>query len=98
MKKTATKILQTVIIPYVLLVILLYISFFIAEVIAHEAIVKIIAIFGTLNYPVTIILNSKSGMVMMMVMQSVTTLLLTLILSIGAIKFVGKYNQEKKQP
>lgn len=95
MQKTLIKILRTVIVPYASLAILLCISFFIAEVIAHKAIIEIIRTFSTFNYPVQIVFNSVSGMVMLVVMQSVTTLLLTLLLGIGAIKFIDKYNQDK---
>ena len=86
MKKTATKILQTVIIPYVLLVILLYISFWMTEGIVNEVIGRI---FGYAS--------GIRGM-WMEIIKSVATISLSLILGVGAIKFIDRYNQEKEQP
>ena len=83
MHKTLIKIFQTVIIPYALLVILLYISFWMTEGIVNEVISRIFRPrYGPDAYSINI-------------MKSVATLLLTLILGVGAIKFIGRYNQDK---
>jgi len=85
MKKTAIKILQTVIIPYVLLVILLYISFWVSQMIAQQVILSFFkALGGSSVHPP--------------ILATIVTISLTLILGIGAIKFIDRYNQEKEQP
>ena len=82
MKKTIIKILHAVIVPYALLLALLYISFGISSEIAGEVIGRI--------------WRSRMGYLHHLPnMESVATLILTLILGIGAIKFIDRYNQGK---
>lgn len=81
MKKTTIKILQTIIVPYALLVLLLYLSFGIAEAIVDGVVGRI--------------WRFERNFELVKIVKSVALLVSVLILGIGAIKFVDKYNQEK---